>query len=84
MYDHLKKLQSDPVDYFSDLKTPLRFYTEDYKKFFSTGCSRKAIIAKNYLTLYKQLTGHEKLIKAEVVKVIVSNNNLQKIQALSI
>lgn len=57
---HLDELQKHPECYF-EMSKPLKFYTEN-NKFFSTGCSRRAIVAKNLFSLYQQMTGYDQLI----------------------
>lgn len=58
--EHLDELQENPECYF-EMSKPLKVYTEN-NRFFSTGCSRRAIVAKNLFSLYQQMTGHEQLI----------------------
>lgn len=56
-WDLRQLLIKNPEYYYEKMKKPLEFFTIDNKTFYSTGCSRRAIVAKVLLTLHFDLTG---------------------------
>lgn len=66
-WKYLELLRENPEYYFNEINEPLKFYTSDFKSFYSTGCSQRAIIAKVLLTLYRELVGCDVLIKNTLV-----------------
>lgn len=75
--ENLRLLKDNPEFYFSKMTKPLEFFTLDNINYYSTGCSKVAIIAKIILTIHAQYFGENIMLKDVVVYRPIPVSNIE-------